>query len=264
MLKKISIPTSSKLHIVGHRVCEGCQSKVPIIENEKDGEIVTVSDCLTCDTKELEIEYGAVADRMEDREHEIFYEKHSVIPEDLEDASFDNYKPEHPTQKDAYKKATWYAENFMELEFTSLLLKGPYGVGKSHLAKAISDAVKAKGHTVIYIDVPQLLRKIRNTFGSDETDEAIYKAIEKADLVVFDDLGAERVKLDDSGDSWAGEVLFEMFSARTNKEKIITTNCGADELRRKYGNMGGRIVSRMMKGTKVVPVEGRDMRIPEF
>lgn len=262
-MKKINTLISSRLKVIGHRICEECQSEVSIIEVEKDGQPMTVSDCLTCETKKLEKQYGEVADRAEEREHEIFYETYSVIPEDLEDASFDNYKPNHPTQQEAFKKATWYAEKFGELDFTSLLMRGPYGIGKSHLAKAIADEVRRKGHAVVYIDVPQLLRKIRKTYSGEGTDEAIYQAIQKADLVVFDDLGAERVKLE-NGESWVGEVLFEMFSARTNKEKVITTNCGPDELRAKYGKMGPRILSRMMKGTKAVKMEGRDMRIAEF
>jgi DNA replication protein DnaC len=263
-LKEISTAIFSKLgmEIKGERTCEGCGSQVPIIQTAK-GE---VSDCLTCENLAIQKEQQEFKDEMDRKKNEIIYERFSIIPDDLQNASFENYIPRHPTQEEALKKAIWYAEKFGETEgFNSLLFKGEFGVGKSHLSKAISDVVRGQGKTVIYIDIPSLMKKIKNTFGTKETDEAIYTAIEKADLVIFDDLGAERAKKDNDGDSWVGEVLFQMFTSRTNKPKIVTTNLSADQLRAKYGViMGGRIVSRMMKGTKPIVIEGKDMRIEEF
>ncbi|WP_034757732.1 ATP-binding protein [Rossellomorea vietnamensis] len=256
-----NIQISSRMQIVGERICEQCDASVPIIKTPKG----KVSECLNCENLAMQEKYERQMDEVEKRKHEIIFNKFSIIPEDLMNASFNNYVPKHPTQADALKKAVWYSNNFGETEFSSLLFKGSFGVGKSHLSKAISDGVKGKGKTVIYIDIPSLIKKIRNTFGTNQTDEEIYAAIEKADLVIFDDLGAERVKKDESGDSWVAEVLFQMFTSRTNKHNVITTNCTSEQLRQRYGPlMGGRIVSRMMKGTKVIPVEGEDMRLKEF
>jgi DNA replication protein DnaC len=254
-------PDFSKIKIVGERTCEHCEATVQIIETPK-GE---VSECINCENLALQKKYENQMDDVEARKHEIAYNKFSIIPDDLINASFENYIPKHQSQGEALKKAVWYAEKFGDTDFKSLLFKGSFGVGKSHLSKAISDVVKSKGKTVIYIDIPSLIKKIRNTFGTNETDEEIYAAIEKADLVIFDDLGAERVKQDASGDSWVAEVLFQMFTSRTNKHNIITTNCNSEQLRSRYGPvMGGRIVSRMMKGTKPVLIEGEDMRLQEF
>jgi DNA replication protein DnaC len=261
--KKISTQVFSELKIekVGDRVCEDCGDSVPIYQTPR-GEH---SECLNCKNLSLQKKYEKQMDDVESRKHEIVFNKFSIIPEDLMDASFDNYKPKHPSQIDAIKKALWYAEHFGETEFSSLLFKGSFGVGKSHLSKAISDVVKSKGKTVIYIDIPSLIKKIRNTFGGNGSDEEIYAAIEKADLVIFDDLGAERVKKDDSGDSWVAEVLFQMFTSRANKHNVITTNCTSEHLRERYGPiMGGRIISRMMQGTKPILIEGEDMRLKEF
>lgn len=259
-MKALNTIISSKIINLGTRTCEKCGTVVPILEMNGTKH----SYCLNCDNLALQKEHQEYVRDMDKRKNEVLFERYSIIPEDLSEASFDNYHPNHPTQVEAHTKSIWYAKNFGTLDFTSMLLKGPYGVGKSHLAKSIADTVKKSGHTVIYIDVPQLLRGIKNTFKSKISDQEIYKAVEEVDLVVFDDLGAEYVKKDDSGESWVGEVMFEMFSARTNKAKIITTNCGSAELREMYGKNGGRIVSRMMKGTKVIPVDGKDLRINEF
>ncbi|MGM9925164.1 MAG: ATP-binding protein [Bacillus sp. (in: firmicutes)] len=264
-LKTVISTSFSKFQIVGTRVCENCGADVNIIKTVRKDQEVTVSECLNCENLAIKKDHEEFIKKMDAKENEIIYERFSIVPDDLLSASFDNYKPEHPTQADALKKAIYYSEKFGELDFSSLLFKGSYGVGKSHLAKSISDHVKANGKTVIFIDIPQLLRKIKNTFSSSESSDVIYRAIEKADLVIFDDLGAEYVKKDkDNAETWVGEVLFELFSSRTGKPKIITTNCGSAELKSKYGNNGGRIVSRMMKETKIIHVEGKDMRTPEF
>jgi DNA replication protein DnaC len=261
--KKISTQVFSELKMeqLGERICEDCGEHAPIIQTPRG----KFSDCINCENLALQKKYEDQMDDVKARKHEIAYNKFSIVPDDLLNASFENYIPKHQSQGEALKKAVWYAEKFGDTDFKSLLFKGSFGVGKSHLSKAISDVVKSKGKTVIYIDIPSLIKKIRNTFGTNETDEEIYAAIEKADLVIFDDLGAERVKQDASGDSWVAEVLFQMFTSRTNKHNIITTNCKSDELRQRYGPlMGGRIVSRMMKGTKPVVIEGEDMRLQEF
>lgn len=263
-LKKIISTNYSKFEIKGTRVCEKCGSNVQVIRIQRNGQDEIVSDCLTCPTIEIEKEHIEYKQEIDENPQDVMYERFSLVPDDLKYASFETYIPNHPSQIEALKKTKYYADNFKNLDFTSLLLKGSYGVGKSHLGKSIADRVREKGHSAIFIDIPQLLRKIKNTFGTKESSDPIYIAIEKADLVVFDDLGAEFVKVDEKGESWASEVLFEMFSSRTGKAKIITTNCGSEELKNMYGKNGGRIVSRMMKGTKPIQVEGKDMRTEEF
>lgn len=257
---------SKKIRVVGSRICEKCGEEVLMMERTAGDRVVPVSECLNCINLETKRQYEEFVKNADSKKHEYIYEQYSLVPFDLEKASFDSYIPNHPTQSDALQKARWYADNFSKIEgWNSLILKGPYGVGKSHLAKSISDGVRSKNFTVIYIDTPTLMNKIKNTFGNKaESSEKIFDAIEAADLVIFDDLGAERVKTDEKGESWVGEVLFQMFSARTSKPKVITTNCGSGELSEKYGQNGGRIVSRMMKGTKLIIVEGKDMRVQDF
>jgi DNA replication protein DnaC len=261
--KEISTQLFSELKMekLGERECEDCGQPVDIIQTPRG----KFSECINCENLAMQKKYEDQMKDVEAREHEITYNKFSIVPDDLLNASFDNYIPKHQSQGEALKKAIWYAEKFGETDFKSLLFKGSFGVGKSHLSKAISDVVKSKGKTVIYIDIPSLIKKIRNTFGGNGSDEEIYAAIEKADLVIFDDLGAERVKQDASGDSWVAEVLFQLFTSRANKHNVITTNCTSEHIRQRYGPiMGGRIVSRMMQGTKPIAIEGDDMRLQEF
>lgn len=185
-------------------------------------------------------------------------------------ASFETYKPSNDSQKDALIKSKWYTDNFQKIltdnPWNSILFQGSYGLGKSHLSYSIAKAVKQQGYSVIFIDTPSLLRTIRGTYGNKNvTESEIYKACASVDLLILDDIGAEYVKKDENGEeSWAMEVLFQIVTSRMDKPKIFTTNYGSKDLTKKYGTHGGRIVSRMMKGTKVIKMEGKDYRTQEW
>ena len=227
--------------------------------------------CYSCQKKDEERDIAKqIAEeqkKWEKRRKLKMFEKYSLVSEDLDQASFGNYNPDHPSKEEAKRKTLWYAQNFKkvmdkELKFQSLLLQGTYGLGKSHLAYSIADEVKKQGYVVIFVDTPSLLRVIRESYSKNneysETD--ILKAVNDADLVVLDDLGAEYVKSDGS-ESWAVDKLFQVIQSRIGKPTVYTTNYKSTDLADKYGQHGGRIVSRMMKGTNIVKFDGDDYRL---
>ncbi|WP_051405045.1 ATP-binding protein [Bacillus cihuensis] len=259
---KATLTTFSKIQVIGQRICETCGSSVPIVKDHKGEEI---SDCLACENKALEREmtdYKVQMDNQRDEQITAQFERYSLIPDDLQTATFENYIPDHDSKKDALKKCQWFAENFDNLTgFHSLLLKGGYGLGKSHLSHSITKYLKEQGKKVIFIDTPSLLRMIRQSFNDHSFSESeIYRLCAEADLLVLDDIGAEYVKQENGKESWASEVLFQIITSRMDKPKVFTTNLSSKELSNKYGVHGGRIVSRMMKGTRLVEMEGKDYR----
>lgn len=232
----------------------------------------------TCYPCKQKLENKQIADKVIDdikkaeaRRNIRIFEKYSLIPDDLKGARFKNYKPEDPTQRAVYNVVKEYVLNFAdhlakEKDYQSLLFDGSFGVGKSHLSISVAEYLKSKGFTSIFIDIPSFLRLIRKTYrkDSDITEDEIFKAINDADLVVFDDLGAEYVKNTDK-ESWAVEQLFAAIQMRIGKPTIYTTNYKPAELVEKYGEkQSGRIISRMMKGTKRFTIQGKDGRIEEY
>jgi DNA replication protein DnaC len=231
---------------------------VPVIEREGK----EYSHCLNCENKALETEMSDFRDR---HEIESFFRKNSLVPGDTEDCRFDNYQPTNDSQKEAYKKAKWYADNFKQLleegKWNSLLFQGTYGIGKSHLSYSTAMALKEQRYKVIFADAPLLMKKIKSTYGNyKESELVIFENIEKADLFILDDLGAEYVKSKDGEESWAVDTLFSIIGSRVDKPNIFTTNYDSAGLAKKYGTHGGRIVSRMMKGTKPIKMSGEDFR----
>jgi DNA replication protein DnaC len=259
---KATLTTFSKIQVVGQRTCLNCGSSVPIVKNPKDEKI---SDCLTCENKALEKEMTAYKEAMDhQRDLDIIqqFERYSLIPDDLQTASFENYIPDHNSKEDALKKCQWFAENFDNLTgFHSLLLKGSYGLGKSHLSHSIAKYLKNLGKKIIFIDTPSLLRMIRQSYKDSSFSESdVYRLCAEADLLIMDDIGAEYVKQENGKESWASEILFQIITSRMEKPKVFTTNLSSKELSSKYGTHGGRIVSRMMKGTRLIEMEGKDYR----
>lgn len=261
-MKTINTLISSNLKTIGNRICEKCGEKVPIIENNGK----RYSHCLNCENKAIQLE---VEDFIEKNRAEVFFKNNSLVPSDTEDCRFENYLPKNDSQREALKKAKWYAENFEELinegKWNSLLFQGTCGIGKSHLSHSIAMVLKEKKYKVIFVDTPMLMKRIRSTYGKNEDSEiAILKRIEEADLLVLDDIGAEYVKSTNGEESWATDILFSIINSRVDKPNVFTTNYNSAGLTEKYGYHGERIVSRMMKGTKKIKLEGKDYRTQEW
>ena len=103
-----------------------------------------------------------------------------------------------------------------------LTMLGPYGVGKTHLAAAITHEVIGRGEAALFAVVPDLLDYLRATFSPESTisyDER-FELLRTARLLVLDDLGAE------SATSWAREKLYQLINHRYNYRlpTVVTSN----------------------------------------
>jgi DNA replication protein DnaC len=146
-------------------------------------------------------------------------------------------------RKDLVHAATMYISGFT-LKGTNfpkgLLMSGPVGCGKSHLAVAMLKEIIAKGYSGLYYNSPDLLRDIRATFDNKNelTEDDLLEEVTSTDLLVFDDIGAER----------SSEFVLDRFYLIINeryegcKPVIVTTNLNEIEME---DRLGKRIVSRL-------------------
>ena len=158
-----------------------------------------------------------------------------------------------------------------------LLLSGPPGTGKTHLATGILAArlhawmaafprpwwevdageelaiVRRPPLVVRFLVVPTLLDQLRAAIRYGDRDDPLPELVD-ADLVVLDDLGREKVT------DWATERLYVLVNERYNRRRatIVTTNYAPSELAdRGYD----ALVSRLMEGSSAVRVEASDYRL---
>ena len=115
--------------------------------------------------------------------------------------------------------------------------------------KAFSKQVE---HLIYYVNVPELLEELRCGYESGEYTNII-NHIKKADLVIFDDIGAERAT------DWVRERLYSLINYRNVEElaTIFTSNLNIEEL---SGVLGSRIGSRLSESL-IVELSGNDRRV---
>lgn len=185
------------------------------------------------------------------------FEENSLINPALQDATFENFEPGEFSEE--LEKAKRYVREFDLKKPRNLFFQGSFGTGKSHLSVSITKALTEKGYSTIFISTPKLLTKLRSTYGknSEQTESEVLRAIYDADLVVFDDIGAEG---DISG--WGMQKIFEVIDQRAGKHNVYTTNLSSDDFAASRDL--NRIFSRMMMNAEPVIMNGTDYRRKQF
>src|SRR5215475_7686639 len=103
-----------------------------------------------------------------------------------------------------------------------LLLMGPSGVGKTHLAVAALKELLRRGHQGMFCDYRELLKEIQASYNpqSESTEMKILEPIRNVEILVLDDLGASKPS------AWVLDIIGLVLNARYNERRvtILTTN----------------------------------------
>lgn len=166
------------------------------------------------------------------------------------------------TQREAFRRATRFVDAFPVVD-KGLVFYGPHGVGKTHLAIGILKAViRSKGARGHFFETRELLRLVRDTYNRSvqETEMDVLAPVLQADLLVLDDLGAERTS------EWVQETLGLVVNTRYNAQRptIFTSNLrdlpDSTDPQGFVFQLGARTRSRLVEMCDWVEIRGADVR----
>jgi DNA replication protein DnaC len=154
------------------------------------------------------------------------------IPQRYAHCTLDDYSPNYKGNNKSLNSALLQARNFVkeypfEKDGNGMLLTGPVGVGKTHLAVAMLKAVITEyGAKGLFCDYRNLLKEIQNSYGrNDVSEKQILAPVFEAEVLVLDELGAAKPT------DWVWDTVQHILNTRYNDRRttIITTNYPNDK-----------------------------------
>jgi DNA replication protein DnaC len=140
-----------------------------------------------------------------------------------------------------------------------LLLIGPPGVGKSHIAQALGHELIKGGKVVLYRSIFDILADLRED-GLDQKHERTMKRYLKCDLLIIDDMGVKQLP------PKSGEYLFEIIMRRYElRSTLMTSNRPLEEWGKLIGDVPAAtaILDRFLHHAKVIKIKGKSFRMKE-
>lgn len=138
-----------------------------------------------------------------------------------------------------------------------LLLLGPPGVGKSHLAIALGIKAVIAGYRVFYRTAIGLLEDIAEAKATGE-GKKFFKTLNHAQLLIIDDFGLHKLPAQSS------EYLLDVFVKRYEKSSIIiTSNRPLEDWGKIIGDTAAAtaILDRFLHHATVITIKGKSYRL---
>ncbi len=193
------------------------------------------------------------------------------IPTRYTNCTLDNFESSfsgaHRTLAAAHLRARKFVDAYPhDTNGTGLLLTGSIGIGKTHLAVGILQALVAdRGVTGLFCDYRDLLKQVQHSYNKAvaATELEVLAPVFDADILVLDELGASKPT------DWVWDTVAHILNTRYNDRRttIITTNyanlgpLGTATREETLGDrIGERMRSRLQEMCVPIEMQGEDFR----
>lgn len=139
-----------------------------------------------------------------------------------------------------------------------VLLVGPAGVGKSHLAQALGHRACLAGYTVQYVTANQMLTQLRAARADHSYDRRLLRFV-TPDLLIVDDLGLRALR------DHEPEDLYEVIRQRYERGAVIfTSNRAVDEWYALFNDelLASAAMDRVRHHAHIIEIVGDSYRNP--
>lgn len=207
--------------------------------------------CICC-CKKAELDAEEKRRQWEKQQELIKKQRRVGFPEsDMREWTFAEDDGNNPRIMQAMRN---YVDNFpaFKNQGKGLLLHGGLGTGKTYAAACIVNALIDTGRSCLMTNFARVL----NTLWSIENKQGYIDSLNKFDLLVLDDLGAERRS------EYAQEQVFNVIDSRYRAKLplIVTTNLTMKELTALDNIGNGRIYDRLLEMCHPVEISGKSRR----
>lgn len=231
--------------------CGKCQTRKQVRAHIPSMNIDRVVSCL-CRCKGEERDREEAEEKARKLRAEINKRKRESFPDwELSKFTFDKDDRANARISDAMKR---YCDNFekFKADGKGLILYGGVETGKTFIACCVANELIEKGYRVLATNFSRIV----NTAWNIDDKQGYYDELNSYDLLVIDDLGAER------NSDYMQEIIFNVIDSRDRAglPLIITTNLTIDELKAPTDLAKQRIYSRVLKMCFPVEVAGMQRR----
>lgn len=222
-----------------------CQEKV-MYHKEDKRVLFKISLCPKCN-EEKKIRYEQDVKEEEDKQQRLAQDainkntNNAMIAPRFKDRTFDNYIATNDMQIKCVKEL----RDFTPLTNpTGFILLGKTGTGKNHLATATINSIVSQGYTGLFTTVVKMVRSIKDSWGTDISEQSVIDIYTKPDVLVIDELGVQFESVTEQ--NYLTEIINNRYEYL--KPTIMLGNVTLEELKVLVGD---RVMDRFREGGKL-------------